>query len=74
MVDGMGVNEKVIKDNFERSLMTVTVLNPIIGYDNSIRLANYAHEHGLSLFEANEILKIVDQDKIRQYLDPRKMV
>lgn len=74
MVDGMDIDQKVVEDNLEKSLMTVTALNPYIGYDNSAKLAKYAHEHGLSLYEANEVLKLVETDKIREYLDPKKMV
>ncbi len=74
MVDGMDIDKKVVEDNLEKSLMTVTALNPYIGYDNSAKLAKYAHENGLSLYEANEVLKLVETDKIRDYLDPKKMV
>lgn len=74
MVYGMDIDKKVVEDNLEKSLMTVTALNPYIGYDNSAKLAKYAHEHGLSLYEANEVLKLVETDKIRDYLDPKKMV
>lgn len=74
MVDGMGINEEKIKENLQRSLMTVTALNPYIGYDNSARLAKYAHQHGLSLFEANRDLKILSDEDLRKYLDPNLMV
>lgn len=74
LVDGMTIDKNVIKEHLEKSLMTVTALNPYIGYDNSAKLAKFAHENGLSLYEANEVLKLVDEDKIRDYLDPRKMV
>ena len=31
------------------SLMLVTALNPHIGYDNSAKIAKYAHKNNLSL-------------------------
>lgn len=74
LVDGITINKEKIQYNLEKSLMTVTALNPYIGYDNSAKLAKYAHQNGLSLYEANDALKLVDKDKIRQYLDPSKMV
>lgn len=74
LVEGMTINKDKISHNLEKSLMTVTALSPYIGYDNSAKLAKYAHEKGLSLYEANEELKLVDEDKIRDYLDPSKMV
>lgn len=74
LVDGMTINKDKIDYNLEKSLMTVTALSPHIGYDNSAKLAKYAHENKLSLYEANEELKLVDEEKIRDYLDHKKMV
>lgn len=33
-IDGMSVNEKRVKDMLDRSLMQITILNPIIGYES----------------------------------------
>ena len=74
MIDGMAVNHDRIDENLRRSLMTVTALNPIIGYDQAAKLAKYAHEHKLSLFEANEQLKLIDREELIEYLDPKKMI
>ena len=51
-VEGMEANEAQLKLHVERSLMHVTALNPIIGYDNAAKIAHYAHKHGKSLREA----------------------
>ncbi len=74
LVAGTKINERVIKDNLEKSLMTVTALNPYIGYDNSAKLSKYAYENDLSLFEANEKLNILSDEDLRKYLDYSKMV
>jgi fumarate hydratase class II len=37
-------------------------------------MAKLAHKKGISLTEANIILKYVDPKKIKQILDPRKMI
>ncbi len=74
LVAGIKINEKVIKNNLEKSLMTVTALNPYIGYDNSAKLAKYAYENDLSLFEANRKLKILSDEELSLYLDYNKMV
>ncbi|MDO5026276.1 MAG: class II fumarate hydratase [Tissierellia bacterium] len=74
LLDGIKIDKEIIRTNLEKSLMTVTALNPYIGYDKSAELAKYAYEHGLSLYQANDVLGLVDKDKIRDYLDPKKMV
>lgn len=74
LVKGIDINRETIKHHLENSLMIVTALNPHIGYDNSAKLAKYAHENGLNLYEANEKLKIISQEELKQFLDPKKMV
>ncbi len=46
---GIKVNHKKLADYFANSLMTVTALNPIIGYDKSCEIAKYAARHRVSL-------------------------
>lgn len=74
LVKGISIDRDVIESNLKNSLMTVTALNPYIGYDNSARLAKFAHENGMNLYEANEQLKILAQEDLIKYLDPKKMV
>lgn len=74
LVNGMSIDKDVVSYNLENSLMTVTALNPYIGYDNSAKLAKYAHENKMNLFEANRELKILDDEKLIEYLNFDKMV
>ena len=41
-----------IASDLTNSLMLVTALSPVIGYDRSAAVAHHAHEHGLSLRES----------------------
>ncbi|MDC0557649.1 class II fumarate hydratase [Pelagibacterales bacterium] len=71
---GIKPNLKNIKIGLENSLMLVTALAPVIGYNKAAEMAKLAHKKGISLTEANIILKYVDPKKMRVILDPRKMI
>jgi fumarate hydratase class II len=51
-IDGIELDLDRIETDLGRSLMLVTALSPVIGYDRSAAIAHHAHEHGLSLREA----------------------
>jgi len=71
---GIKPNLKNIKTGLENSLMLVTTLAPVIGYNKAAEMAKLAHKKGISLTEANIILKYVDPKKMKRILDPRKMI
>ena len=73
-VDGTEANEKQIADLVGRSLMLVTALAPVIGYDNSAKIAKYAHEKGLTLKESGLALGLVDEATFDRYVRPETMV
>jgi fumarate hydratase, class II len=52
MVVGAELNEPKLKQNIERSVMMVTALSPIIGYDQASLISHYAIDHDLTLKEA----------------------
>jgi fumarate hydratase class II len=71
---GIKPNLKNIKTGLENSLMLVTALAPVIGYNKAAEIAKLAHKKGISLTEANIILKYVDPKKMKVILDPHKMI
>ena len=52
LVDGIMPNQSQIHEYLERSLMLVTALSPVIGYDKASKIAHYAMDKGLTLKEA----------------------
>jgi fumarate hydratase, class II len=52
MVTGTKLNQAKLKDNIDRSVMMVTALSPIIGYDKAAEISYYAIDHDLPLKEA----------------------
>lgn len=52
MIEGAQLNEAKIKDNIARSVMMVTALSPVIGYDKASAISHYAIDKDLTLKEA----------------------
>ena len=71
---GLKINKEKVKEYLDNALTLATVLNPHIGYDKATKLAHYAYDKNISLKEANNVLKYVPEDKLMEYLDPKKMV
>jgi fumarate hydratase class II len=71
---GITVNEEKLAQNIQKSLMLVTVLNPIIGYDKAAEIAKKALKDDITLAEAAESLGFLSQEEFNQYVVPEKMV
>jgi fumarate hydratase class II len=74
LVEGTKPNLKKIEEYVDRSLMLVTALSPVIGYDKAAELAHYAMEHDLTLKEAALQLGLVTEEEFNRIVDPAKMV
>jgi fumarate hydratase class II len=74
LVEGTEPNRKKIAEYVERSLMLVTALSPVIGYDKASKIAHHAMDHDLTLKEAALQLGFVTAADFDRIVDPRKMV
>ena len=74
LVEGTQPNLKKIKEYVDRSLMLVTALAPVIGYDKASKIAHYAIGHDLTLKEAALKLEYVTEAEFNKVVDPSKMV
>jgi fumarate hydratase, class II len=74
LIEGTRPNLKKIKEYVERSLMLVTALAPVIGYDKASQIAHYAMDHDLTLKEAALKLGFVTEVEFDRVVDPAKMV
>jgi fumarate hydratase class II len=74
LVEGTKPNLKKIKTDVDRSLMLVTALAPVIGYDKASQIAHYAMDHDLTLKEAALKLGFVNEAEFDRVVDPAKMV
>jgi fumarate hydratase, class II len=73
LVEGTKPNLKKIKEYLDRSLMLVTALAPVIGYDKASKIAHHAMDLDLTLKEAALDLGVTEAvfDRV---VDPIKMV
>jgi fumarate hydratase class II len=74
LVEGTQPNLKKIQENVEQSLMLVTALAPVIGYDKASKIAHFAMDNDLTLKAAALHLGFVDEEEFDRIVDPRKMV
>jgi fumarate hydratase class II len=70
---GIEPNLPVIEKHLHESLMTVTALNPHIGYDRSAQIAKKAHKDGTTLKEAALALGFVTDEQFEQWVRPEQM-
>ena len=73
-VDGLEPDYEQIQQHLNNSLMLVTALNPIIGYDKSAQVAKKAHQERTTLREAALALGYLSAEEFDVAIDPSKMV
>ena len=73
MVEGIEPNRARIQRDVEQSLMLVTPLTPVIGYDKASAIAKYAHEQGMDLRSAALDLGYVSAEVFDRVVDPASM-
>jgi fumarate hydratase class II len=74
LVEGTKPNTKKITEYVQRSLMLVTALAPVIGYDKASQIAHHAMDHDQTLKEAALELGFVSEQEFDRIVDPTKMV
>jgi len=74
LVEGTRPNEKKINEYVQRSLMLVTALAPVIGYDKASKIAHHAMENDLTLKASALQLGFVTEVEFDRIVDPVKMV
>ena len=73
LVVGMQPNHKQIQRYVDQSLMLVTALSPVIGYDKASKIAHHAFEHDLSLKQAAIQLGFISAKEFDRAIDPYDM-
>jgi len=71
---GIEANNTKIAYYVENTLMSVTALNPHIGYDNSAKIAKHAHHKNQSLKEAALELGLLTAEQFDEWVRPQDMV
>jgi fumarate hydratase class II len=73
-VAGIEPNRDVIAKHVENTLMLVTALNEVIGYDNAAKVAKLAHHKNITLRAAAAELGLVKPEDFDKHVRPEKMV
>ena len=73
-LDGLKANKEKIKENLDKSLMLVTALNPVIGYEKSAEIAKKALKENISLKESAKKLKYLSEQEFDEIVKPELMV
>ena len=74
LIEGTKPNLKKIKEYVDRSLMLVTALAPVIGYDKASRIAHLAMDNDLTLKAAALQSGVVTEAEFDRVVDPKQMV
>ena len=72
-VEGLSPNEARIRQHLENSLMLVTALNPLIGYDKAAEVAKKAHKEGTTLRESALALGFLTGEQFDEAVRPESM-
>ncbi|EAW08858.1 class II fumarate hydratase [Aspergillus clavatus NRRL 1] len=74
LVEGLEANEPRINALLHESLMLVTCLNPVIGYDMASKVAKNAHKKGLTLKQSAMELKALSEEDFDKHVRPELML
>ncbi|KAK5208405.1 fumarase fum1 [Exophiala xenobiotica] len=74
LIEGLQADEKRIGTLLHESLMLVTCLNPVIGYDMASKVAKNAHTKGLTLKESAMELKALSSEDFDKHVRPELML
>lgn len=72
-IQGIEANQKQISQYVHSSLMLVTALSPVIGYDKCAQIAHLAYSKDMTLRSACIELGFLTGKEFDQYVDPKKM-
>ena len=74
LIEGTKPNLKKLEQDVQGSLMLVTALSPVIGYDKAAKIARYAMDNDLTLKAAALKLGFVTEAEFDRIVDPKKMI
>ena len=72
--EGIEVDRAQVKKYVDNSLMLVTALSPVVGYDKSAKIAHTAHVEGTTLREAAVKLGFIDEAEFDRWVRAEEMI
>ncbi len=74
LFSGLVINESIAYNSLMKSPSVTTALTPHIGYHKATGLATFMKEKGKDIFEANRVLKVIDEEKLKSVLEPGNLL
>ena len=74
LVSGVEIDGALTEEQLMRSPVIATALLPFVGYDKSAEAARLMKSQGVSIFEANRALNLVDEETLRSALTPANLL
>jgi aspartate ammonia-lyase len=74
LFSGLTINETAGYEALINSPSVTTALNPHIGYHKASELAGLMKDKKINVFEANNILKLIDETKLKSVLEPGNLL
>ena len=73
-IKGLKADKEKIKKFLDNSLMLVTALSPVIGYDNAARIAKKAYKNKTTLKEESIKSGLITEKEYDKIVNPSKMI
>lgn len=74
LFSGLKVNTELAVENLFKSPAITTALVPFIGYNKAGELAKEMKQKDISIFEANQNLALMEENKLRDILEPHNLL
>lgn len=72
-LEGIEADNEKIENYLDQSLMLVTALNPVLGYDRAAEIAGKAYRENMTLKNAAVSLGYLTEEEFDSHIDPKKM-
>jgi aspartate ammonia-lyase len=74
MIEGITINSTAAYDKVIHSSAVTTALIPYIGYNKAAEAASLMKEKRISIFKANEVLRLIDEESLKAILEPGNLL
>ena len=72
--DGLKINHLAAEERLYKSPAITTALSPYIGYNKASEISKLMKKDSINIFEANAVLKLVDEAKLKEILKPENLL
>jgi aspartate ammonia-lyase len=74
LFSGLTINESAGYETVINNPSITTALSPHIGYHKAAELARLMKDKKINIFEANEVLKLINESKLKSILEPGNLL